>query len=37
MIRSYVQIKQQPSLEDLYKTADILSVKINLLLKQNIK
>ena len=36
-INEYARNKRQPSLEDLYKIADILNVKINVLLKQNIK
>jgi|TARA_B110000114_G_scaffold174723_1_gene203552 ribosome-binding protein aMBF1 (putative translation factor) len=37
MVHSYAQNKRQPSIECLYEIADILNVKINVLLKQNIK
>ena len=35
MVNSYAQNRSQPSLEDLYKIANILSVDIALLLKRN--
>jgi putative transcriptional regulator len=35
MINSYVQNRRQPSIEDLYKIADILDVDISELLKSN--
>ncbi|MDD2304818.1 MAG: helix-turn-helix transcriptional regulator [Prolixibacteraceae bacterium] len=35
MINSYVQNRRQPSIEDLYKIADILDVDISKLLKSN--
>ena len=37
MVNSYVQNKRQPSLEDLYKIADILDVNISDLLIANKK
>ena len=35
MVNSYVQNRRQPSLEDLYKIAEILSVNVTTLLKDN--
>lgn len=35
MINSYAQNRRQPSIEDLYKIADILSVEAKDLLKEN--
>ena len=35
MINSYVQNRRQPSIEDLYKIADILDVDISELLESN--
>lgn len=35
MVNSYVQNRRQPSLEDLYKIADILDVDISDLLESN--
>lgn len=37
MINSYAQNRRQPSIEDLYKIADILDVDIKDLLESNIK
>ena len=34
MLNSYVQNRRQPSIEDLYKIAEILNVEIDLLLKK---
>lgn len=34
MVNSYVQNRRQPSIEDLYKIAEILSVDVTLLLKK---
>lgn len=36
MVNSYVQNRRQPSIEDLYKIADILSVNVKELLKNKI-
>ena len=35
MVNSYVQNRRQPSLEDLYKISEILSVNVTTLLKDN--
>lgn len=35
MVNSYVQNRRQPSVEDLYKIADILSVDVRVLLKKS--
>ena len=35
MVNSYVQNRRQPSLEDLYKIAKILNVKVSELLNDN--
>ncbi len=35
MVNSYVQNRRQPSVEDLYKIADILSVDVRALLKKS--
>ncbi|MCT4637217.1 MAG: helix-turn-helix transcriptional regulator [Bacteroidales bacterium] len=37
MVNSYVQNRRQPSIEDLYKIAEILSVDVTLLLKNTKK
>jgi transcriptional regulator with XRE-family HTH domain len=36
MVNSYVQNRRQPSIEDLYKIAEILSVNVTELLKNNL-
>ena len=36
MVNSYVQNRRQPSLEDLYKIAKILSVDVTILLRKSI-
>ena len=36
MVNSYVQNRRQPSIEDLYKIADILNVNVKELLKNNL-
>lgn len=36
MVNSYVQNRRQPSIEDLYKIADILSVDVSKLLKKSV-
>jgi transcriptional regulator with XRE-family HTH domain len=35
MVNSYVQNRRQPSVEDLYKIAEILSVDVRILLKKS--
>lgn len=35
MVNSYIQNRRQPSIEDLYKIADILDVDVSELLKSN--